>query len=390
VDPTGFTCSKPVAEHLEAAATKRGAVTEAKELTLILTGLATLCGAVVGSFLNVVIHRVPRGESIIWPGSRCPHCQAAIRVAENIPLLSFFWLRGRCRYCQGKISFRYPLVELLTAVIFASIVWKNAASPESLIEMAFAGTMIALLFIDAATRTLPNVITYSLLSGSLLANIWRWGWGEPLGYSFDFSLIFTVNEEVFSPVRIAIRDGLVLALAAPALWLLDRVDLFLYGKYFDLEIPSVDEECAADEAERRPAAIGGIVTFGLMAGICWALYVLFAGSAAYLAISGAERGLIAAVTGALVGVVPIWLLRALYFQIRGQEGMGLGDVKMMAGIGAFLGWQGALSVLLIGSITGALFGIIIARREGAGLQTTIPLGCFLGIAALITLFRTAL
>ncbi|NBO66738.1 MAG: prepilin peptidase, partial [Acidobacteria bacterium] len=105
-------------------------------MTLILTGLATLCGAVVGSFLNVVIHRVPRGESIIWPGSRCPHCQAAIRVAENIPLLSFFWLRGRCRYCQGKISFRYPLVELLTAVIFASFVWKNAASPESLIEMA--------------------------------------------------------------------------------------------------------------------------------------------------------------------------------------------------------------------------------------------------------------
>ena len=365
-------------------------MTESVYVLLILTGFGSLFGLAIGSFLNVVISRVPHGESVVWPGSHCPNCGTAIRAIDNIPLLSFLRLGGRCRHCRGKISRRYPLVELLTAVIFAGIVWKNGGAPESLVEMAFAASMIALIFIDAGTRTLPNVITYPLLIGGLLANLWRWGWGDPLSYGFDFSLLFSSREEVFSAPWLAIRGGLLIGLAAPLLWLLDRLDLFLFGKYFEVEeFDATDGDFTPPESHSQ-AAIARIIIVGILAGIGWALFVILSGSDGQLTTSSADRGLITAVTGALVGVLPVWLLRTCYFQLRGREGMGLGDIKMMAGIGAFLGWQGALSVLLLGSTTGAIFGLVLARRGGAGLQTVIPFGCFLGLAALITLFRSAL
>lgn len=361
--------------------------------TILLAGLALVFGAIIGSFLNVVIHRVPRGESVVWPRSRCPACGTAIRAIDNLPLFSFLWLRGRCHHCRTRISRRYPLVEVLTALVFAGLAWKSDASPESLTEMAFASMMIALIFIDAATRTLPNAITYPLLLGSLLANLWRSGWGDPLSHSFDLSLIFTVtgaSGEESSVVDLAIRGGLLIALAAPFLWMLDRLDLFLFGKYFEPEDDSANNEEWEPRGSLIHGAIGRTILIGLLAGIAWALFVLHSGSAGRLVTSSADRGLVTAVIGTLVGVVPVWLLRTSYFHLRGREGMGLGDIKMMAGIGAFFGWQGALSVLLLGSTTGAVFGIIQARREGAGMQTAIPFGCFLGLAALVTLFRTGI
>lgn len=361
--------------------------------TILLTGLALIFGATIGSFLNVVIHRVPRGESVVWPRSHCPRCGTAIRVIDNIPLFSFLLLRGRCRHCQKKISRRYPLVELLTALIFAGLVWKSGVSPESLIEMAFASMMIALIFIDAATRTLPNAITYPLLLGSLLANLWRWGWGDPISHSFELSLIFTVGSAGGAEsgvVDLAVRGGLLIALAAPFLWLLDRLDLFLFGKYFETEEAYADDPGWEPPVSNTGHAIGRTILTGLVAGIGWGLFVLYSGQEGRLTTGSADQGLVAATIGALVGVVPVWLLRTSYFQLRGREGMGLGDIKMMAGVGAFLGWQGALSVLLLGSTTGAAFGIILVRRGGAGMQTAIPFGCFLGFAALVTLFRTGL
>src|SRR5262249_52152819 len=122
--------------------------------------LAFIFGLVIGSFLNVVIHRVPLGESISLPGSRCPACRSALRPLDNIPLLSFVWLRGRCRVCQARISPVYPAVELLTAALFAALAWQTGASWLVLAQMAFVAVMLALIFIDAAHKILPDVIVY--------------------------------------------------------------------------------------------------------------------------------------------------------------------------------------------------------------------------------------
>lgn len=173
---------------------------------LMLTIMASIFGMVIGSFLNVVIHRIPRSESVIWPGSHCPTCGAGIRPLDNIPLLSFILLRGRCRSCQSAISSRYPMVELLTAIVFGALVWKNGPTPEVLPEMLFAAAIIALIGIDVETRTLPNIITYPLLLFGLLANLWRSGWGEPIIYSFDFSLLLDAGEVEVDLVRLAIRE----------------------------------------------------------------------------------------------------------------------------------------------------------------------------------------
>src|SRR5882672_3150502 len=121
---------------------------------------AFVLGLIFGSFLNVVIHRVPRGASIVFPGSRCPACGEPIKAFDNIPLLSFAMLGGRCRSCRARIPFSYPLVELGAGLIFVAIVFKTGPSWEALFEFAFACVMIALVFIDARHHLLPNAITY--------------------------------------------------------------------------------------------------------------------------------------------------------------------------------------------------------------------------------------
>ena len=128
-------------------------------------------GAVVGSFLNVVIHRIPNEESIVFPNSACPKCHKNILFYDNIPILSWLILGGRCRNCREKISPRYPAVEILTALVFISVYWQiglNAFLPVALI---FSASIIALIFIDAEHYILPNVITYPLLIFSLLIRI---------------------------------------------------------------------------------------------------------------------------------------------------------------------------------------------------------------------------
>ena len=376
---------------------------------LLLTGLALLFGSIIGSFLNVVIHRIPRGESIVRPGSRCTHCGNPIRPIDNIPLLSFVLRRGRCRECLAPISWRYPLVELLTGIVFAAIVWNHGAAPESLLGMIFVSALIALIFIDAQTHTLPNVITYPLLLFSLLGAAWRGGWGEPIGYNFDLSLIFNVGE-VAEPglnlTRVAIRGGLLIAFAAPSLWLLDRIDLLLFGKYIELEemgeemgdemgdpeeVTWVMDAGVMEAGHRRyERTILATVIGGLLAGSGWIFFSLRIGRIDPLALSGSADGLTLGVIGALVATVPLWLIRAIYFQLRGMEGMGLGDVKLMASIGAFLGWQGALSVLLLGSVGGSLVGILLMMQSGRRLRTAIPFGCFLGLAAIVVMFRNVI
>jgi len=125
----------------------------------MLLGLVTALGLVIGSFLNVVIHRVPRDESIVFPNSRCPECGVAIRPYDNVPVVSYLILRGRCRNCRTPISARYPAVEALTGVLFALTFWLDGLAPVLPFDLIFVAALVALIFIDAEHMILPDVIT---------------------------------------------------------------------------------------------------------------------------------------------------------------------------------------------------------------------------------------
>jgi len=135
----------------------------------LVLGAAFALGLVIGSFLNVVIHRVPRGESIVRPRSRCPSCGRTLRALENLPLLSYLVLRGRCRGCGARISPRYPLVELATAGIFTGVVWAHGLEPMTPLWLAFAGALIAAAGIDVEHHWIPDAISLGGLSVGLLA-----------------------------------------------------------------------------------------------------------------------------------------------------------------------------------------------------------------------------
>jgi leader peptidase (prepilin peptidase) / N-methyltransferase len=135
---------------------------------LLATGLF---GALIGSFLNVVAYRVPVGESLVSPGSHCPGCGAAVRPYDNVPVLSWLLLRGRCRDCGTRISPRYPLVELLTAAAFAAVVAVNGFDEDLILELPFVAALIALAAIDVDHRLLPNKIVYPLAAYGVVATL---------------------------------------------------------------------------------------------------------------------------------------------------------------------------------------------------------------------------
>src|ERR671921_2216366 len=140
--------------------------------TYFIVAAVAVVGAIIGSFLNVVIHRVPREESIAFPASHCPSCGTAIRPYDNIPVVSWAVLRGRCRSCRAPISARYPDVELLTAVLFALTYLLHSGLTLSLpFDLAFVAALVALVFIDAEHMLLPNVITYPGVALALVARV---------------------------------------------------------------------------------------------------------------------------------------------------------------------------------------------------------------------------
>jgi leader peptidase (prepilin peptidase)/N-methyltransferase len=133
--------------------------------------LAGIFGAIIGSFLNVVIHRLPREESIVFPNSRCPSCGAAIAFYDNVPVVSYLLLLGKCRGCKKHISARYPLVELFCAVLFVTIAWHDGLSAALPFDLAFSAALLALVFIDAEHMLLPNAITYPGIVFALIARL---------------------------------------------------------------------------------------------------------------------------------------------------------------------------------------------------------------------------
>jgi leader peptidase (prepilin peptidase) / N-methyltransferase len=255
---------------------------------------AALLGLVIGSFLNVCIVRIPERKSIVMPASACPKCGAAIRPWDNIPVVSWLVLGGKCRACQTKISWMYPVVELLTAVLFWGCYDAFGLTTEALKWAIFSALMIVLVFTDMRERILPDVINFSGFAAGLLLSL------------------------VTKP-----SDGI-------ALWIANRI--------FDFP-PPVPVISLAD-----------------------------------------------ALLGAAFGSGLLWLVAEAYFRLRGREGMGLGDVKMMLMAGAFLGLKRTLLTILAGSVLGSVLGLafMLAKRKGSDYE--LPFGTFLGMAAVLVMF----
>ena len=257
-----------------------------------------ILGAAIGSFLNVVIHRVPNEQSIVFPNSACPKCGAKIKPYDNVPILSWLLLQGKCRDCREPISPRYPAVELLTALIFILVYWQ--IGPDALLPvlLIFVSAIIALIFIDAEHMILPNVITFPLF-------------------------IFAVLVRAIYP-------------------------LVFGGAYF--------------------SDIGQWPLTRFLDSPTWAL------------------SLAGALLGAVVGGGSLWLVGEAWKRLRGVDAMGLGDVKMMAAIGALLGWRLTLLSIFLGAFSGALIGgVLVMRQKDKDLQMQIPFGIFLGIGTIVSM-----
>jgi leader peptidase (prepilin peptidase)/N-methyltransferase len=236
-------------------------------MLLVTTAIAGVFGAIVGSFLNVCVHRLPLGRSIVWPASACPHCGRALAWYENIPVASYAALLGRCRTCRAPISLRYPIIEGLTAVMFAAAWWYYGPGMLLASRLVFGCALVVLFAIDLEHHLLPNAITIP---------------GIAVGFAFS---LFT-----------------------------------------------------------QP---------------------------------GWQSSLIGIVVG---GAIP-YAIAEIYFRIRHEEGLGMGDVKMLAMVGAFLGWQLMLVTLLLGSLSGSAIGIGMIALKRGDMKYALPFGTFLAMGA---------
>jgi leader peptidase (prepilin peptidase)/N-methyltransferase len=261
--------------------------------------LSSVLGLLFGSFLNVVIHRLPKMMEREWqqnyrdflnqaqtddatietkynlvtPRSACPSCGHKISAIENIPVISYLFLRGKCKQCNTPISIRYPLVELLTGILFASISWKLGATGLTLMSWIFILALVALTFIDIDTQLLPDDITLPLVWLGLLVNI---------------------------------DHG-----------------------FCDLQT---------------------------------------------------------AVIGAVTGYLALWSVYWLFKLVTGKEGMGYGDFKLLAAIGAWFGWQLLPAVILLSSIAGTIVGVSLIVFAKQGRDVPIPFGSYLALGGIAALF----
>jgi leader peptidase (prepilin peptidase)/N-methyltransferase len=291
---------------------------------VLYPAISFLLGLLFGSFLNVCISRLPQRESIVHPRSRCPQCRAVIRWYDNIPLLSFLLLRGRCRDCSRAIPWRYPLVELATGLWFAAVVYRCLNSlPTGLhtqriteiyvtliligIGLAILGfLLIGLMVMDWQTLLLPNAFTLSGIAIALLLVFIRAAF---LGPTEDQVILSNNHIELTSPGSV-----------------IDTGNVFLTGPEH--------------------------LILGRIAAICGAAFILL-------------------------------LIRWLYKALRHREGMGLGDVKLLAMIAAFLGFWPAVLSLFLGVLLATIYAIFLLVRGRAGGASKLAFGSFLAIGGLI-------
>ena len=237
---------------------------------LALVLLTALLGLMVGSFANVCVYRIPRRESIVFPGSHCPLCGHAIAAYDNIPLLSWLLLGGRCRHCHAAIAWRYPLLELVMALSWGFLAWHYGPVPQLVVALSLFFLLWVLSFIDLETGLLPNVLTYP---------------GIVLGLAFSF-------------------------------W----------------------------QGHGMDSVIGAVAGYGVF-----------------------------------------WLVAQLFFRLTGREGMGYGDFKLLAMLGAFMGWEALPFIVLASSVVGTVAGMIILLLARKGLRAEIPFGPYLALAGMIWL-----
>ena len=230
-------------------------------------------GAVVGSFLNVCIYRIPRSLSIVFPGSQCPNCKAHIAFYDNIPVLSYLILKGKCRHCHTPISLKYPLVEVMNAVLYLLVYLKFGFTFSTLVYFIFVSMLIVVSFIDLDFRIIP--------------------------------------------------DGLSLS--------------------------------------------------GIVLGFLSSLFIL-------------KLTWLQSLLGILIGGGILLCVALIYEKITHKEGMGGGDVKLLAMIGAFTGWQGIPFVILVSSLVGAIVGIVFIVLTKKDTKFAIPFGPFLSFAAILYIF----
>ncbi len=228
---------------------------------------AGIFGALVGSFLNVCIYRLPLGKSIVWPGSACGSCGHPLSWFENIPFVSYAVLGGRCRSCRASISIRYPIVEALTALLFATAWWYYGPGMLLVSRLIFGCALLVLFAIDLEHHLLPNVITLP---------------GIAVGFAFSFFL---------------------------------------------------------------------------------------------------EPGWVGSAIGILVGGGILYAIAEGYYRLRHEEGLGMGDVKMLAMIGAFIGWKLTLVTLMMASLSGSVVGVAMIAIKRGGMKYALPFGTFLAMGA---------
>ena len=356
-----------------------------------------LWGLIIGSFLTVVIHRVPRGQSIVRPGSHCPHCQAPIRPRDNIPVIGFLLLGGRCRACGRRISLLYPLIELTTAILFLLAFRQTGFGGLFILNGAFIAALIALAVIDAEHRILPDAITYPgfVLAVGLRALVPQ----AHLRPDILSAIYLPFGSEAGDDHRAAV-GALVMALTGFFLLLIEWFDYLVLGRKLDEVEARFTSDSAAYPAEDSGQSLPGEAaaeesrsesrrswlewsSLGLAVALGVLFYVLTR-QQPELARAGVQSlGL--SLFGATVGGGFLWFSRVAYFAVRRLEGVGFGDVKMMLVVGAYLGWQGAFMTILLGSVLGSIYGVslMIIRRER---NPKMPFGLFLGIAALVALF----
>ena len=256
----------------------------------MIPSILFLYGIVIGSFLNVCIYRLPLGESVVHPRSRCPHCHRPIAAFDNIPLLSYLLLRGKCRHCHTPISPLYFFVELLTGLLFVFLYRSFGLNVVFGKYVVLGALLIVLAITDWQVRLLPDRVTFP---------------GMALGLAGS----------LFVPIQ--------------------------------------------DGAGRALARLAG---FGPLP-LAW-------------------ESLGDSVLGALLGAGLLYLLGAVYFRLRHREGMGLGDIKMMAMVGFFLGPKLTLLTIMLGSASGAVLGLVFILSFGKTSAYELPFGTFLSAAAL--------
>jgi leader peptidase (prepilin peptidase) / N-methyltransferase len=229
--------------------------------------LAVLVGAVIGSFLNVCIYRLPLGKSIVWPASACESCGRELAWFENLPVISYVALGARCRTCRAPLSPRHPAIEILTAVMFGVAAWYYGPTVLLASRLVFGCALIVLFAIDLEHHLLPNAIT----------------------------------------------------------------------------LP------------------------GIVVGLAFSLVT--------------EPGWLSSLAGAAVGGGSLWLIAEVYYRLRHEEGLGMGDVKMLAMIGAFIGWQLTIVTLMMASVAGSIVGVIVIASRKGDMKYALPFGTFLAMGA---------